>query len=460
MVSLPEEILELGDTLEHLDLSGTGLFSLPAHFGPALPKLKTALFSKCNFKVFPKALASCASLETVAIRSNGMDEIPENALPPRLRCLILTDNRLTSLPSTIGDCERLEQCMLAGNQLDCLPVEIARCKQLAVLRLSSNKLSTLPSWLFTLPELAFLSFANNPCASPITNGVHTPRGVASIAWSDLEVQQPLGSNTFQGLWRQSPHYAEDVAIKLFRGPLTSDEGTPADEMAACLATGAHESLITILGRIHNHPDEETTLDEEGTAYQGGIVTQLLPDLYAPLACQPPSHDDVLQSPQQQQQQDAEEPTQTPLDVKTALGILTGLAGCLAHLHGRGIAHGGLFAHNIRASAADAHAVLDLDSFRAATVYGHGSGALGYGKAVEKVEVLAFGRVMERVLSRVRIDAAGDEAQQGEVRRGMWEVQERCVLPDLQARPDFEEVVEALEELMGWRGMMRIPDVHP
>jgi hypothetical protein len=480
LTSFPDEILELGETLEHLDLSGTGLSSLPANFGSALPKLKTALLSNCRFKVFPKDLASCPSLETVALRSNGMEVVPEDAFPSRLRCLMLTDNRLTSLPSSIGRCDALQQCLLAGNQLQSLPAEMAQCKRLALLRLSSNNLSTLPSWLFTLPELAFLSFASNPCASPITNGVQAPRGLASIAWSGLEVQQPLGADTFRGLWHQSPHYAEDVSIKLFRGTLTNDDGTPADEMAACLAAGAHESLITILGRIHGHPDEDapittTTGGEEAPAHQGGIVTQLLPDDYTPLAAQPPSYD-LLQppapspSPQQQQpQQHQDNPSTATMDVTTALSILTGLAGCLSYLHARGIAHGALMPHNILASVSDAHAVLGLSSFRAATVYGHGSSvAQEHGEAVEKVEVLAFGRVMEYILSKIENDDDDDDddggesegQQQGEVRKGMWDLQGRCVQAEVQARPVFEEVVEVLEGLMGWRGMMRIPDVHP
>jgi hypothetical protein len=475
LASFPEEILEL-DTLAHLDLSGTGLSSLPTNFGPALPNLKTVLFSNCRFKVFPKELASCPSLETVAFCGNGMEGVPEDAFPPHLRCLILTDNRLTSIPSSIGLCNRLQQCMLAGNQLQTLPGEMAQCKQLALLRLSSNNFSTLPSWLFTLPELAFLSFASNPCSSPTTNGVHAPRGLASIAWSDLEVQQPLGADAFQGLWHQSPHFAEDVTIKLFRGTLTNDDGTPADEMAACLAAGAHESLITILGRIHGHPDEDapitTTPGEEVSVYQGGIVTQLLPDDYTPLAAQPPASDLLQQPPSTsptQQQQDDHNTTPT-MDVPTALGLLTGLAGCLSHLHTRGIAHGSLTPQNILTSIPDAHAVLDLSSFRAATVYGHGSGSSvvhgqeNWGEAVEKVEVLAFGSVMGVVLSRVPAGGGdrgdGGDEEKEEVRKGLWDLQGRCVQAEVQSRPVFEEVVEVLEGLMGWRGMMRIPDVHP
>lgn len=440
LTQFPEEILELGDTLQQLDLSGTGLSSLPAGFGSALPNLKIAFFSDCNFRVFPKELATCPNLETVAFRNNGMDEVPEDAFPPRLRWLILTGNRITSLPQSIGRCNRLQKCMLAGNRLRDLPADMARCTKLGLLRLSANCFEALPPWLFGLPELAFLSFAGNPCASPVANGVRTAPGLASIDWADLEIQQTLGEGasgiTYQGLWKQSPHYAEEVAIKLFRGALTSD-GSPADEMAAVLAAGAHESLVTVLGRVHGHPDEDAT-GPEATKFQGGIVMQLVPPHYAVLG-QPPS---LATCTRDRFREDAS------LSASCVLSMLTGIAGAAAHLHARGISHGDLYAHNILASSEDAHAL--LGDFGAATVYGHGSAG---DCEVEKLEVLAFAHLIEDMLGLIREE---DQAQSAELQRVLRNLHARCATPRVDARPSFDEVVEELEGMMGWRGMMRIP----
>jgi hypothetical protein len=76
--------------------------------------------------------------------------------------------------------------------------------------------------------------------------------------------------------------------------------------------------------------------------------------------------------------------------------------------------------------------------------------------VEKVEVLAFGRVVERVMGLAGVDVR----REGEVERGLWGLWERCVARGVGERPGFGEVVEVLEGLMGWRGIMRIPDVVP
>ncbi|KAK0708589.1 hypothetical protein B0H67DRAFT_495680 [Lasiosphaeris hirsuta] len=443
LTEFPREILELGESLEQLDLSGTGLSSLPANLGSSLPNLRIAFFSNCNFTIFPKELATCPNLEMVAFRGNAMVEIPEDALPLRLRWLILTGNRITTLPASIGQCTRLQKCMIAGNQLRSLPAEMARCTKLGLLRLSANQFSAIPQWLFTLPELAFLSFAGNPCSAPLSNGTLTtlPFGLFNIPWPSLTVQHVLGRGASgvisQALWEQSPGaLAEEVAIKLFHGALTSD-GTPADEMAACLAAGAHESLISILGRITGHPDEENEMG----AFQGGIVMQLVPEQYRVLG-QPPSMASCTR--------DCFE-GEAAVGAACALSMLAGVAGAAGHLHRKGIAHGDLYAHNILASRADAHAL--LGDFGAATVYGKASAAVPEG-AMERLEVLAFAHLVEDVLGLVR----EEEGEEEQLRKRLQELQAKCAVADVEARATFEEIAQELEDMMGWRGMMRIPDV--
>jgi len=512
--TIPREILDLGDKVEQLDLSGTGLSSLPSDFGSIFPNLKIAFFSNCNFTVFPRELASCPNLEMVAFRHNGMVEIPEDVFPPRLRWLILTDNRIGALPEAIGSCARLEKCMLAGNQLRDLPSSMAQCKELALLRLNANRFESIPQWLFRLPKLAFLSFAGNPCVRDDSAKAAAAAApcLATIEWADLEVQQTLGEGASgvisQGLWKQSPDYAEEVAIKLFRGALTSD-GTPADEMAACLAAGAHESLITVLGRVHGHPDESdittppapsngatsdnssttTTANNRDNKFQGGVVMQLIPPSYTILG-QPPSFATCTRDTFPPSSNDsnavalmAKETTSNPVNAPTrTLSMLTGIAGAAAHLHERGIAHGDLYAHNILASAEDGHAL--LGDFGAATIYGTNNETYA---GLEKLEVLAFAHLVEDVLglmegyfgeeqpakeegvekegvgqevvvrngSGVGAGAGGGGRDAESVRRGLRKIHALCASADVDSRPTFDEVVERLERMMGWSGMMRL-----
>lgn len=432
--TFPTEIFELGSALEQLDLSGTGLCSLPAGFGRSLPNLKIAFFSQCAFSTFPSALASCPRLEMVAFRGNGITSIPEDSLPPRLRWLILTDNKLSSLPRSIGKCERLQKCMLAGNRLQTLPDELQHCKKLALLRLSSNSLRALPDWLFSMPELAFLSFAGNPCSvsEEIALSDDNKLGLAHVNWSELEVQHTLGEGASgiisKGLWRIDPTTTEEVAVKLFKGALTSD-GTPEDEMAACIAAGQHQNIIDVLGRIHGHPDEANG------AFKGGLVMQLIPPYYQTLG-QPPS---LLTCTR-----DIYPPGAT-MSLDNALSILQDIAAAAAHLHYNKISHGDLYAHNILTSE-DGHAL--LGDFGAATVHGGKVPPL-----VEKLEVLAFAHLVEDVLGLV---TATTDEQRAVVGR-LQHLHQWCSAETVLARPSFKQLLVEIARAHGGKALSRLPN---
>ncbi|KAK3305168.1 uncharacterized protein B0T15DRAFT_396189 [Chaetomium strumarium] len=408
LATFPEEILELGDTLKMLDLCETGLATLPATLGSALPNLETACFTNCNFTVFPEAaLGSCPNLVSVAFQNNEMEEIPEDALCPSLVDIDLTDNCLTRLPSTIGRCVRLETCYFGGNQLQDLPPEMAQCGALRELRLSFNRLSALPPWLFELRNLTHLSFARNPYVLGISNGVHTPP--ADIAWSDLDVTREQISDTFRGIWHQPHHGDREVSIKLFDDLATDVHGCPAAEMEAWVAlqpcpTAARDSLPTVIGRIQGHPEEDRT------TFHGGIVTEPIPDRFW---------------------------LSRMIPTRRALQMLTGLANAMAHLHARGIAHGHVVSECIFANTGDAHAV--LGNFSSSTVYGLGL-PQGQRRSIEKLEVRAFGLLIEKL--RRHLDVRDEPA----VWIALGGLQSLCANQPVNDRPTFARVVEWLEEM--------------
>lgn len=427
----PLEILSLGPDLIHLDLSGTGISSLPSDIGTHLPNLKILFLSECRFTTFPSALASCSSLSMVAFRNNGMAFIPENSLPPKLRWLILTNNRISALPKSIGSCAQLEKCMLSGNTLSELPDEMARCQKLTLLRLSANKIEQLPDWLFKLPNLAFLSFAGNPCtASERTTGRarRNSESLPQIRWADLTTHDVLGEGASgiisKATWRRDGS-EEDVAVKLFRGVLTSD-GTPIDEMRACMSAGAHANLVDVLGRIHGHPDDGRR--PRTGKFQGGLVMQLIPPTYRTLG-KPPSLDSCTRDCY-----DASDPI---LSAKTAVKILAGVAAAARHLHSNGIYHGDLYAHNIMV---DDEGRALLGDMGAATIYGDD----GRFSLLEGLEVLAFAHLVEDVRGLVR-DSGSDSAE--EVLERLKELHRRCSVSLVADRPSFENLVETLQGLL-------------
>ncbi|CAN0073417.1 unnamed protein product, partial [Heterosigma akashiwo] len=158
---VPEaEILLHADTLEKLDLSNNELSDLPASF-KSLKNLKILFCSFNKFTKLPAVVGQMPSLFMLAFRDNLITEIPENSLSSTIGWLILTNNKLRTLPRSIGRLTNLRKLMLSGNQLRSLPPEMSQCRQLELVRLASNRLAVPPAWLAELPRLAWVALAGN-----------------------------------------------------------------------------------------------------------------------------------------------------------------------------------------------------------------------------------------------------------------------------------------------------------
>ena len=110
---LPDELFELAPTLQLLDLAGNNLANLPERFA-TLEHLRVLFLLGNNFTTVPACLGQLPELYMLSFKSNQLSTIPEGALPPSLGWLILTDNRLTALPVSIGENKLLRKVMLAG----------------------------------------------------------------------------------------------------------------------------------------------------------------------------------------------------------------------------------------------------------------------------------------------------------------------------------------------------------
>jgi hypothetical protein len=268
----------------------------------------------------------------VGFKANRIARVDEAGLPERLRWLILTDNAVESLPDTIGQCQRLQKLMLAGNRLRGLPTSLARCLNLELLRLAANAFESvdaaLPHALLALPRLSWLAYAGNPfCEGWSHAGSQLPK-VATIDWQHLQLGERLGegaSGTIHAAdWRPLVGASQPVAIKLFKGEVTSD-GFPRSEMAACIAAGTHDNLVKVLGSLAGHPEGRE-----------GLVLGRIPSDFRNLA-EPPSFDSCTRDVY---------PRGLSLGSLQAKSLLEGAAAALEQLHERGVLHGDLYAHNI------------------------------------------------------------------------------------------------------------------
>ncbi|VTU37940.1 leucine-rich repeat-containing protein kinase family protein [Variovorax sp. PBL-E5] len=416
LTEFPREVFDLADTLEVLNLSGNALSSLPDDLH-RLHRLRVLFCSDNQFSELPEAIGRCAQLDMVAFKANRIRSVPAAALPPLLRWLILTDNRIETLPPALGRCTRLQKLMLAGNLLQALPEALAACHRLELLRISANRFDALPAWLLSLPRLSWLAFAGNPFdETPEATAMAAP-AMPTIDWQSLSLQHRLGEGAsgviYRAEWQPLQGEAQPVAVKLFKGTVTSD-GWPHSEMAACIAAGAHPNLIAVEARVANHP--------EGTP---GLALALVDPHFSNLAG-PPS----LQSCTRDVYDG-----NAAWSAKAALRMACGIASATAQLHARGILHGDLYAHNILWDGAG-HCL--LGDFGAASFLPRGDDAQA--RALQRIEVRAFGCLVEELAARCR---PGDGDEDDATRALLADLQARCLQAEPAARPAFAEIVSAL-----------------
>ena len=411
LTEFPREIFDLADTLEILDLTGNALAALPDDL-PRLHKLRILFCSNNRFTELPAMLGSMPTLTMVGFKANQITSVPASALPPALRWLVLTDNRIEHLPDELGRRPALQKLMLSGNRLKTLPDTMANLHQLELLRLAANAFEALPAWLTKLPRLAWLACAGNPWGAAHAQAMSTAPAPV-IAWPQLALQQQLGEGASGVIHRadwQHDGGSTPVAVKLYKGEMTSD-GSPLNEMAACVAAGLHPHLIPVLGRIAGHPDQAQ-----------GLVMALLDPAFVNLAG-PPSLASCTRDIYEDDKQ---------LYWRATLALAHGVAAAAVQLHERGILHGDLYAHNI---LHDDLGRCVLSDFGAAAFY---DPAWPISARLQQLEVRAFGLLLEELLERSDAPPA--------LRAQMAALHAACTQPEVAARPLFSAIASQLHAL--------------
>ena len=417
LAEFPREIFKLADTLEVLDLSGNTLSSLPEDL-PRLSKLRIVFCSDNQFTELPEVLGQCPQLSMIGFKANRIRKVSGKSLPIALRWLILTDNQIDALPPEIGRCTRLQKLMLAGNRLRALPAELAACSRLELLRLSANQLDELPAWLPSLPRLSWLAYAGNPFSEALETTALTATPIVDIHWRDLELQQQLGEGA-SGVIHRAEHRTiggvpQPVAVKVFKGAVTSD-GLPHYEMAACISAGEHPNLISVLGKVKDHPTGAN-----------GLVMELIDPQFRNLAG-PPS---LASCTRDTYAPDAR------FDLRSALRIAYGVASAARHLHVQGIMHGDLYAHNIL-HCGEGRAL--MGDFGAASFYAPNDQK--FPLALQRLEVRAFGCLLEELIERCDAPMPAHR-----IMVALASLKDRCLSEEIERRPLFEEIVCVLSTL--------------
>ncbi|WP_042013153.1 leucine-rich repeat-containing protein kinase family protein [Aeromonas fluvialis] len=423
----PHEILSLKETLEVLDLTGNQLSTLPDELA-GFRNLRIIFCSENRFTELPEVLGRCPALTIVGFKANRIATVSARALPAGLRWLILTDNAVEQLPDELGQCDGLQKLMLAGNRLRELPASLANCRRLELLRIAANRIERFPEWLLVLPRLAWLAYSGNPFSEGEEARAIEEVHVTPFVWETLALGELLGQGASGVIHRatlagdlpvaddmsqvSNRGDASQVAVKLFKGEVTSD-GLPRCEMAASLAAGSHPNLIKVMGKVADHPSGIPAL-----------VMELIDPAFANLAG-PPSLNSCTRDVY---------PEGLRLSVPDALAMAHSIASVAGHLHRAGIMHGDLYGHNILfARGTDAPARALLGDFGAASLYNRSDRERAVG--LERLEVRAFGCLLEELLAHC--DTQGSQLDR------LHQLKAACLSEFPADRPDFADIERQL-----------------
>ena len=175
--------------------------------------------------------------------------------------------------------------------------------------------------------------------------------------------------------------------------------------------GNHNNLVTVIGKLKNHPEQKM-----------GLVLELIPPSFKNLAG-PPSFDTCTRDTFKEG---------TQFSSETILKISQSIADASKHLHSKGIMHGDLYAHN---TLFDDKANTIFGDFGAATLYDLNDKNAAY---KEKLDVRAFGCLMEDLLN-----CPAKDNDSVILRNLLTELKDKCMHEEILSRPNFSDIINYL-----------------
>ncbi|GLD92658.1 hypothetical protein PINS_up001237 [Pythium insidiosum] len=135
-------LLQLGRFVATVNVSRNALRTLPDAFIAAFPQVETLNVKENALDSLPLSLATLSSLRVLFAECNALRQLPPRGLPRSLERLVLSRNRLRSVPQ-MHTLSRLTALELTHNLLQVLPPGVDCLVQLRSMDVSSNQLVTL-----------------------------------------------------------------------------------------------------------------------------------------------------------------------------------------------------------------------------------------------------------------------------------------------------------------------------
>ncbi|XP_038575460.1 leucine-rich repeat and calponin homology domain-containing protein 1-like isoform X2 [Micropterus salmoides] len=156
---------DLTDTVE-ADLSKNRLTDVPSEVCHLVALETLNLYHNC-IRTIPDSIISLQSLTSLNLSRNQLGALPACLCGLPLRVLNASNNKLVSLPETVGQLHSLMELDISCNEITALPRHIGRLKSLRELNVRRNLLCVLPEDLAALPLVKFDFSCNKVSTIPV-----------------------------------------------------------------------------------------------------------------------------------------------------------------------------------------------------------------------------------------------------------------------------------------------------
>ncbi|TKS66801.1 Leucine-rich repeat and calponin -like proteiny domain-containing protein 1 [Collichthys lucidus] len=156
---------DLTDTVD-ADLSKNRLADVPSEVCHLVALETLNLYHNC-IRTIPDSIISLQSLTSLNLSRNQLGSLPACLCGLPLRVLNASNNKLVSLPETIGQLHGLMELDISCNEITALPRHIGRLKALRELNVRRNLLCVLPEDLAELPLVKFDFSCNKVSTIPV-----------------------------------------------------------------------------------------------------------------------------------------------------------------------------------------------------------------------------------------------------------------------------------------------------
>ncbi|XP_027878765.1 leucine-rich repeat and calponin homology domain-containing protein 1 isoform X5 [Xiphophorus couchianus] len=185
---------DLSDTVE-ADLSKNRLSDIPSEVCHLVALETLNLYHNC-IRTIPDSIITLQSLTSLNLSRNQLGSLPSCLCGLPLRVLNASNNKLVSLPETIGQLHSLMELDISCNEITALPRHIGRLKALRELNVRRNLLCVLPEDLADLPLVKFDFSCNKVSTIPVC--YRKMRQLQSLQLENNPLQSPPAQICIKG----------------------------------------------------------------------------------------------------------------------------------------------------------------------------------------------------------------------------------------------------------------------